>query len=142
MPIEEAITGPKAMLINGYAGSGGDFFAYMFRFAGLGPLIGTRTWGGLIAISNEPDLIDGGVVTAPWYATFDPNTGEIIAENQGIDPDIVVDARPDLVAQGRDPQLEAAVKYLMDQLKKHPPKPIPQTIPKVGPLGRVGRGQG
>lgn len=137
-PIEPAIVGPKAMLINGYAGSGGDFFPYMFRFAKLGPLVGERTWGGLVGINENPVLVDGGVVTAPAFAIFDPENGEIIAENHGIDPDIVVDDRPDLVAEGKDPQLEAAVKYLMEELQKHPPKPIPQGTPKVSPLGRTG----
>ena len=137
-PIEPAIVGPKAMLINGYAGSGGDFFPYMFRFAKLGPLIGERTWGGLVGIDENPVLVDGGIITAPSFAIFNPETGEIIAENHGIDPDVVVDERPDLVAQGKDPQLEAAVKYLLDQLEKHPPKPVPQTTPKVSPLGKTG----
>ena len=124
------------MLINGYAGSGGDFFPYMFRSAGLGPLIGERTWGGLVGISEEPNLVDGGIVTAPSFAIFDPKTGEIIAENHGIDPDIVVDERPDLVVEGHDPQLDAAVKYLLDELKKNPPKAIPDRTPTVSPLGR------
>ncbi len=137
-PIEPAIVGPKAMLINGYAGSGGDFFPYMFRFAGLGPLIGERTWGGLVGINSQPNLVDGGVVTAPAFAILDPRTNEIIAENHGIDPDLVVDQRPDLVAKGQDPQLEAAIKYLLDQLQKNPPKPIPNQVPKVSPLGGVG----
>jgi tricorn protease len=139
-PMEPAILGPKAMLINGYAGSGGDFFPYMFRFAGLGPLIGERTWGGLVGINERPNLMDGGIVTAPSFALFDPKSGEIIAENHGIDPDIIVDERPDLVAVGKDPQLEAAVKYLMDELAKNPPKPIPNTIPKVSPLGKPNGG--
>lgn len=137
-PIEPAIIGPKAMLINGYAGSGGDLFPYMFRFAGLGPLIGERTWGGLVGINEEPNLVDGGMVTAPSYAIFDPKTAEIVAENHGIDPDIEVDERPDLVADGQDPQLEAAVKYLLAQLAKHPPMAIPNKIPTVSPLGRPG----
>lgn len=136
--IEPAIVGPKAMLINGYAGSGGDLFPYMFRFAGLGPLIGERTWGGLVGINLEPNLMDGGIVTAPSFAIFEPKTAEIVAENHGIDPDLEVDQRPDLVAEGHDPQLEAAVKYLLDQLAKHPPMQIPNKIPTVSPLGKVG----
>jgi tricorn protease len=115
--------GPKAMLINRYAGSGGDHFPWLFRHLGIGPLIGTRTWGGLVGISGGRNLVDGGNVTAPEFALYDVQTGEIIAENMGIDPDIEVDDTPDLIAQGRDPELETAVKYLLDQLEKNPRKP-------------------
>ncbi|HWD40257.1 MAG TPA: PDZ domain-containing protein [Fimbriimonas sp.] len=137
-PIEPAIDGPKAMLINGYAGSGGDFFPWMFRHAGLGPLIGERTWGGLVGIDERPNLVDGGIVTVPSFAIYDPTNGEIIAENHGVDPDIEVDLRPDLVATGHDPQIEAAVKYLMDQLAKHPKKQQPIEVPKVNKAGKIG----
>ncbi|MFZ4506916.1 MAG: S41 family peptidase [Fimbriimonas sp.] len=130
--------GPKVMLINQYAGSGGDFFPYMFRKNKLGPLIGKRTWGGLVGISGGAPLVDGGSVTAPEFAIFDPETNEIVAENTGIDPDIDVDMRPDLVAQGKDPQIEAAVAHLLEQLKKNPPKPKRTTLPKVAKPGRVG----
>jgi tricorn protease len=133
-----AIEGPKAMLINGYAGSGGDFFPWMFKHMGVGPLIGTRTWGGLVGIGAGAPLLDGGGVTAPEFSIYDRDTMEIIAENHGIDPDINVDARPDLVAQGRDPQLEKAVEVLMDQLKKLPAKKNRTTVPKVGKDGRIG----
>jgi len=132
-----AIEGPKAMLINGYAGSGGDFFPWMFRHEKVGPLIGSRTWGGLVGISGGAPLLDGGSVTAPEFSIFDRDTQEIIAENQGIAPDIEVDARPDLIAAGRDPQLEKAVEYLMDQLKKAPAKKKRNAIPKVGKNGRI-----
>jgi tricorn protease len=115
--------GPKVMLINRYAGSGGDHFPWLFKDLGIGPLIGTRTWGGLVGISGGRSLVDGGNVTAPEFALYDVRTGEIIAENKGIDPDIVVDDTPDLVSQGKDPELEAAVKYLLDQLSKNPKKP-------------------
>jgi tricorn protease len=115
--------GPKVMLINRYAGSGGDHFPWLFRHLGIGPLIGTRTWGGLVGISGGRNLVDGGSVTAPEFALYDVRTGEMIAENTGIDPDIEVDDTPDLVSQGRDPELETAVKYLMDQLAKNPRKP-------------------
>jgi tricorn protease len=132
-----AIEGPKVMLINGYAGSGGDFFPWMFRQSKLGPLIGTRTWGGLVGISGGAPLVDGGSVTAPEFSIYDRETGEIIAENTGIDPDIEVDARPDLVAAGRDPQLEKAIEVLLDQLKKQPVRKPRTDIPKVGKPGRV-----
>ncbi len=94
-----------------------------FRKAGLGPLIGRRTLGALVALNDGLSTIDGGEVTSPQQAVYDPNTGKLIAENVGVIPDIEVDMRPDLVARGLDPQLDAAVKYLMEQLQKSPPKP-------------------
>jgi tricorn protease len=132
-----AIEGPKVMLINGYAGSGGDFFPWMFRQSKLGPLIGTRTWGGLVGIGGGVNLVDGGNVTSPAFSIFDRETGRIIAENTGIDPDIEVDARPDLVAKGRDPQLEKAVEVLLEKLKQLPRKTPRQGAPKVGDKGKV-----
>ncbi|HEY9422042.1 MAG TPA: PDZ domain-containing protein [Thermoanaerobaculia bacterium] len=125
----QAINGPKAMLINGYAGSGGDLTPWMFRDAGMGTLIGTRTMGALVGIAEARELINGGVVTAPGYTRFDPKTGDWIAENTGIEPDIEVDARPDLVAQGRDPQLEKAVEHLMEELKRNPPSVATPKLP-------------
>ncbi len=119
----QAWDGPKVMLINRYAGSGGDHFPWLFKHLGIGPLIGNRTWGGLVGISGGRNLVDGGNVTAPEFALYDLQTGEIIAENKGIDPDIEVDDTPDLVSQGRDPELEVAVKHLLDQLAKNPKKP-------------------
>lgn len=129
-----AIEGPKAMLINGYAGSGGDFFPYMFRQSKLGPLIGKRTWGGLVGIGAGAPLVDGGFVNTPEFSLFNRDTNEIVAENRGVTPDIDVDQRPDLVAKGHDPQLETAVQYLLDQLKKNPPRPkrTKQPKPKQG----------
>ncbi|MCH7944527.1 MAG: PD40 domain-containing protein [Armatimonadetes bacterium] len=114
----QAWDGPKAMLINRYAGSGGDHFPWLFRYHKIGPLIGTRTWGGLVGISGRRQFVDGGSVTSPEFALYDLETGQIIAENKGIDPDIEVDDTPDLVSQGRDPELEAAVEYLLNELKK------------------------
>jgi tricorn protease len=133
-----AIEGPKVMLINEYAGSGGDLFPYLFRQAKLGPLIGKRTWGGLVGIAGYYTLVDGGQVSSPEFSIYDRETGEIIAENQGIDPDIEVDMRPDLVARGEDPQLDRAIKHLMEQLAKMPPKKTRAIIPPVGRNGRVG----
>ena len=133
-----AIEGPKVMLINGYAGSGGDFFPWMFKTQKVGQLIGTRTWGGLVGISGGAPLVDGGGVTAPEFSIFNRDTMEIIAENTGVSPDIEVDARPDLIAQGRDPQLEKAVEVLLEQLKKYTPKKKRFDIPKIGKDGRIG----
>ncbi len=127
----QAIEGPKAMLINEYAGSGGDLLPWFFREAKLGPLIGTRTWGGLVGITGGAPLVDGGQVTAPEFGLYDMERGEWIAENKGVDPDIAVDARPDLLAKGKDPQLEKAVEYLLNELKKGPRKIKRPDFPKV-----------
>jgi len=132
------IEGPKAMLINGYAGSGGDMFPWLFQREKLGPLIGKRTWGGLVGYNAPDAFIDGGTVTSPEAAMYDQTTGEVIAENTGVTPDIDVDLRPDLAAKGIDPQLEAAVKYLMDELAKMPAKKAPPKVPTINRAGRVG----
>lgn len=137
---QAAIEGPKALLINGYAGSGGDFFPWMFRQRKLGALIGTRTWGGLVGISGGAPLVDGGSVTAPGFSLFDFETQQIIAENTGVDPDIEVDARPDLIAKGQDPQLERGVAHLLEQLKSYQPRNPLRGVPPVEPKGRVGIG--
>jgi tricorn protease len=136
-PESAFIDGPVAMLINGYAGSGGDFFPYMFRQAKRGLLIGKRTWGGLVGISGGYTLVDGGNLTAPSFSIYNPDTEEIIGENTGIDPDIDVDARPDLIAKGQDPQLEAAVKHLLEQLAKSPKKKPFTGTPKVNKNGKI-----
>ena len=112
--------GPKATLINGYSASGGDAFPYYFRKLGLGPLIGTRTWGGLIGISGNPSLADGGSILASTFR-FMGTDGEWAVENEGVSPDIEVIDRPELVAAGQDPTLETAVKHLLEALKKTPP---------------------
>jgi tricorn protease len=131
-----AIEGPKALLINEYAGSGGDFFPWMFKQAKAGPLIGKRTWGGLVGIRGGIPLIDGGSVTAPEFGIYDREVGQWIAENKGVDPDIEVDNSPDQLAKGRDPQLERGVQYLLDELKKSRPAPrrpdFPRTVPPPG----------
>ncbi len=103
------IWGPKVMIINELAGSGGDLLPYMFRALAIGPLVGTRTWGGLVGIWDYPPLIDGGVITAPRGGFFDVN-GEWAVENEGVAPDIEVEQKPQLVIAGQDPQLERAVE--------------------------------
>ena len=108
--------GPKAMLINGYSSSGGDALPYYFRQAGLGKLIGTRTWGGLIGISGNPGLVDGGSVIAATFRILD-NEGNWIIENEGVSPDIEVIDRPELIQAGQDPSIERAVKELLKELK-------------------------
>jgi tricorn protease len=116
-----ANAGPKVALINGQAGSGGDAFPYYFRKAGLGPLIGTRTWGGLIGLSGNPPLLDGGTITAPTFR-FLGTDGKWEVEGVGVAPDIEVVDRPDLVAKGIDPTLDKGIEVLMQQLAKSPPK--------------------
>jgi tricorn protease len=115
-----AIQGPKAMLIDETAGSGGDMLPWMFRNLGLGPLIGKRTWGGLVGILGFPTLMDGGTITAPNFAIWVQDSGWVV-ENVGVPPDIDVDMTPALVMSGRDPQLERAIAYVLEELKKHPP---------------------
>lgn len=115
-----AHTGPKVMLINEWSGSGGDMFPWLFREAGLGPLVGKRTWGGLIGISGVPPLVDGGVVTVPTFGIYSTE-GEWIVENEGVEPDIAVEMDPSLLADGRDPQLEAAIAEVLRLLELEPP---------------------
>jgi tricorn protease len=116
---EGAIFGPKVMIINQSAGSGGDAMPWYFRKANLGPLVGVRTWGGLVGIGGYPALIDGGFVTAPRYAIFGLN-GEWEVEGHGIAPDVEVQELPKDVAAGHDAQLERAVAIVLEQLKQHP----------------------
>jgi tricorn protease len=118
-----ANNGPKAMLINGYSASGGDALPFYFRERKLGTLIGTRTWGGLIGLSGNPGLMDGGSVEVPQFRFLDPH-GMWAVEGEGVSPDIEVIDRPELVAAGKDPSLEKAVEVLMQQLKEHPPAPV------------------
>lgn len=112
--------GPKAMLINGWSGSGGDAFPYYFRQAGLGPLIGGTTWGGLIGISGTPALVDGGSVTSPTFRMYGVD-GKWFEEGIGVRPDIDVVEDPTLMARGTDPQLERAIQEVMKQLEQNPP---------------------
>ena len=121
--------GPKVMLINGWSGSGGDAFPDYFRKTGLGPLIGTRTWGGLIGISGAPGLIDGGGITVPTFRMYNPD-GTWFKEGHGVDPDIVVPEDLTQGAQGKDNQLERAITEINELLKKAvapPNRPAPET---------------
>ena len=116
---QNQIFGPKAMIINEYAGSGGDAMPWLFRQENVGKLVGKRTWGGLVGIFGFPQLIDGGFVTAPNLAFYNLSK-EWDVENHGVPPDIDVDYDPALVRQGHDPQLEKAVEVLLQELKEHP----------------------
>ncbi len=115
-----SIQGPKVMLINESAGSGGDLLPHMWRKFGLGKLIGTRTWGGLVGTLGFPVLMDGGMVTAPNLAFWDEDGFGV--ENVGVPPDIEVEQTPKDVIAGRDPQLERAIQVVMEELAKNPPK--------------------
>ena len=112
--------GPKVMLINGWSGSGGDAFPDFFRKSGIGPLIGTRTWGGLIGISGAPALIDGGNVTVPTFRQYNPD-GTWFKEGHGVDPDIEVLEDPTTLSKGFDVQLEKAIEEVMRLHKLNPP---------------------
>ncbi len=117
---EYSHTGPKVMLINGWSGSGGDCFPYYFREAKLGPLVGRRTWGGLIGISGSPGFVDGGGVTVPTFRFYTPE-GKWDVEGRGVEPDVDVVDDPALMQDGADPQLDRAVAEAMRLLEVHPP---------------------
>ena len=118
-----AIYGPKVMISNESAGSGGDYLPWLFKHEKVGPVVGKRTWGGLVGIGDIPVLMDGGHVTSPSVGFFNPS-GEWEVENHGVDPDYVVEQDPAQVAAGHDPQLEAAVALALDALKKSPPATV------------------
>jgi tricorn protease-like protein/C-terminal processing protease CtpA/Prc len=115
----DAHFGHKAMLINGLAGSGGDAFPHYFRQEGLGKLFGTRTWGGLVGISGNPGLIDGGSISVPTFGFYNPN-GNWGIEGHGVDPDVEVIDDPAFMQGGNDPQLNAAIDHLLEEIRTKP----------------------
>jgi tricorn protease len=117
-----AIMGPKVMLIDETAGSGGDLLPWMFRRFKLGTLVGKRTWGGLVGILGFPVLMDGGQVTAPDLAFYTDEGYKV--ENEGVPPDVEVEQMPADVAAGKDPQLDRAIDIILDELKRNPPKAL------------------
>jgi tricorn protease len=121
----QAIFGPKVMLINQMSGSGGDALPWLFKKNHVGPLVGMRTWGGLVGIGGYPPLMDGGGVTAPRWGLHGLE-GAWEVENVGIAPDVEVEQDPAQVRQGRDPQLEKAIEVVLDLLKKDPPRTFPR----------------
>jgi tricorn protease len=135
-----SIQGPKVMIINEPAGSGGDMMPWMFRYTKTGTLVGKRTWGGLIGVLGFPELMDGGFITAPNVRIFSP-AGEWIAENTGVAPDVEVELDPKAVATGHDPQLERAIAIAMEQLQKNPP-PQPHQPPYPDYQHTPGAGSG
>ena len=129
--------GAKAMLINGLAGSGGDMFPWLFKRAGLGPLVGTRTWGGLVGISGNPTLIDGGYTAVPTFGFYETD-GTWGIEGHGVDPDIEVIDDPALMMDGGDPQLEKAVELVLEQIGRTPyAKPARPASPNRRGMGIV-----
>jgi tricorn protease len=116
-----AIQGPKVMLIDETAGSGGDLLPWMFHKEKLGPLVGKRTWGGLVGILGFPELMDGGRVTAPNLAIWTADGGWVV-ENEGVPPDVEVEQWPAEINAGHDPQLEKAIALVLQELEKNPPK--------------------
>ena len=123
-----SIQGPKVMLINESAGSGGDMLPWMFRKFNVGTLVGTRTWGGLVGILGYPDLLDGGQVTAPNVGIWTKDG--FVVENVGVAPDVEVIQTPADVIKGIDPQLQKAIEIALEQLKKNPPvEPVRPPLP-------------
>ncbi len=120
--------GPTVMLVNSWAGSGGDAFPYLFRRAALGPIIGTRTWGGLVGIAGRYQLIDGGAVTLPTLALYTPES-EWMLEGHGLEPDIEVLENPAALAKGIDPQLERAIAEVERLLAENPIQPTAPPVP-------------
>ncbi|MCB2155114.1 PDZ domain-containing protein [bacterium] len=132
----DAHFGPKCMLINGRAGSGGDLFPYYFRVAGVGKLIGTKTWGGVVGLTGNPELIDGGSITVPTRATYSAE-GEWVIEGWGVEPDIRVVDDPAEMINGGDPQLDAAIDLMLKEIKenRYEKPPVPKYRDRSG-MGR------
>ncbi|MEM9598412.1 MAG: PDZ domain-containing protein, partial [Acidobacteriota bacterium] len=125
--------GPKVMLMNGYSSSGGDALPYFFRQQGLGPLVGSRTWGGLIGLNGNPPLADGGMVQLCTFRIYD-DEGNWVVENEGVEPDVEIFDTPEGLADGGDPSIEKAVEILLDQLQRTPVKrPVIPEPPDLGP---------
>ncbi|MDR1408180.1 MAG: PDZ domain-containing protein [Tannerella sp.] len=123
-------TGPKVCLVDKYSASDGDLFPWGFRALGLGPIIGTRTWGGIVGISSSLPFIDGTDLRVPFFTSYDPATGDWIIENHGVDPDIVVDNDPVREWNGEDQQLDRAILEVMNRLGDRRPLP-PVPAPRV-----------
>jgi tricorn protease len=122
--------GHMACVTNQYAASDGDFFTYFFKVYKLGPVIGERTWGGVRGIRGEIPLIDGGFITRPEFSLYGLDSKWLI-ENRGVEPDIVLENPPNLVMEGKDPQLEKAIELVMKSIQEQPRKlpPRPPDLP-------------
>ena len=118
--------GPKVCLINKYSASDGDLFPWGFRALGLGKLIGTRSWGGIVGITASLPFIDGTDIRVPFYTSYDPKTGEWIIETHGVDPDLEIDNDPIREFNGEDQQLNRAIEEVMKEHKNlRPLRPVP-----------------
>jgi tricorn protease len=126
---DQVFHGYMVALDNHYSASDGDFFAYFFKKYKLGTLVGERTWGGVRGIRGYIPLMDGGYVTRPEFSLYD-NESRWTVENHGVEPDVEVDNRPDLVMKGQDPQLEKGVELVMQEIRQHP-KPLPPRPPAL-----------
>jgi tricorn protease len=134
--------GHKLVLINEFAGSDGDIFPDTFRKLGLGPLVGKRTWGGVIGIRMDKGFVDNGISSQPEFAWFDAERGWDI-ENVGVAPDIEVDYRPEDWIAGRDPQLDRGIEELMKRMQEKPVKrPTPPPFPDRSPKNNGNNGKG
>lgn len=136
---EGTMHGPKVLLVNKYSASDGDLFPWSFKATGLGKVIGTRTWGGIVGISGSLPYMDGTDVRVPFFTNFDAKTGKWIVENHGVDPDIVIDNDPILEQQGVDQQLNKAIEVIMEELKNRKPLPgvpAPRTYKDLGVEGK------
>ena len=133
---QQLLVGPKACLLNHYSASDGDIFPFYFRKYGLGPLIGTRSWGGVRGIRGDWELLDGGYITVPEFAMYGLDSQWVI-ENRGVEPDMTVDDSPADWLAGHDVQLEAGIHYLLQELQKHPGglPPVPPALPAYPPPG-------
>ena len=128
-------TGPKVLLVNKYSASDGDLFPWSFKAAGLGTVIGTRSWGGIIGISGSLPYMDGTDVRVPFFTNYDAKTGEWIVENHGVDPDIVLENDPIKEWNGTDEQLLKAIEVALEQIKDRKPLPgipAPRTFKDLG----------
>ena len=121
---EQTIVGPKVLLVNKYSASDGDLFPWSFKENKIGPVIGTRSWGGIIGINGSLPYVDGTSITTPFFTNYSMR-GEWIVENHGVDPDIVVDNDPLREFAGEDQQLDKAIEVILEQLKYR--KPLPKT---------------
>ncbi len=132
------IFGPKVMIVNETAGSGGDYLPYSFQKKKIGPLVGTKTWGGLVGWGGAPALVDGGYMGAPRWGFFNTD-GQWDVENIGVSPDVLVEQEPKLVIEGHDPQLEKAIEIAMEMLKTEGVELKPQPADPVRVLYKKGQ---
>jgi tricorn protease len=131
---ERTLYGPKVLLVNKYSASDGDLFPWSFKENKIGPVIGTRSWGGIVGISGSLPYMDGTDIRVPFFTNYD-TSGNWIVENHGVDPDILIDNDPIKEAAGIDEQLDKAIEVILDLLKDRQPMPktpAPRTLHDLG----------